>query len=65
MNSRNIKVANYVSWGHHNNGFLANCRYCGRTIYMHCDWRGWRPFPSWEAGDVAPGQWELHRCSSS
>lgn len=45
-------------------GYLKECRDCGRTIYMcWCNDDVWRPFDSWQDGDVAPGEWRLHTCN--
>ena len=64
MKSKDIKVANYIAWGRGSNWYLKTCRDCGRTIFMCCRNDGsWRPFNSWQEGDVAPGEMILHTCN--
>lgn len=63
MRNRDIQVSNFVGDARGANGYLKDCRYCCRTIYMHCgrDNR-WRPFESWQAGNAAIGEFVLHQC---
>lgn len=65
MNSKSVKVANYVGWHRENDGRLSTCRYCRETIYFKVDYDGrWRPYESWTAGNCDEGEWILHRCST-
>jgi len=66
MNHRQIKESNVVGWHRDSDGYLTDCKYCGRCIYLHCDSDGrWRPYESWAAGTVDEGEWVLHDCYGS
>jgi hypothetical protein len=63
MKNRDLRIGNYVAWARESNGYLKQCRHCGRTIYLHLDVDGvWRPYAAWIEGDAAEGEWALHEC---
>lgn len=66
LKSKEIKVANYISWARESKGYLKPCKNCGSTIYLHCDSDGvWKPYESWIAGNAQPGEFILHNCPSA
>ena len=63
MTNRHIKIANRQTWAQGSNGYIKRCRYCGRSIYLKCDYDGtWRPYESWAAGNTDVNNWQRHDC---
>lgn len=50
--------------GRSSGGFMKDCDYCGRPIYLARFSTGkCVPYESWVAGNVSPGEWVMHECS--
>lgn len=63
MKATEIKDTNRTLWLRDAEGRLKSCRTCGQPIYIKLDYDGiWRPYESWLAGNVDPGEWRLHCC---
>lgn len=63
MRTRDKKACNRNGWARGSSGYLRECKYCGRMIYMKHDYDGqWRPYASWIGDDAPEGEWTIHEC---
>jgi hypothetical protein len=66
MNAPKRKIDNFIGWARQSDGYLKSCRDCGRIIYLHRDDDGiWRPYRSWNDGDVDQRTRRTHKCRSA